>query len=120
MFVVPALRKVREGRGTLSIPDASEIKATRPADFVGLNGTSETRALPKNGSEPFPNAARGGAFRRPAFGISRQDRLHGRSLGPLVKARGLRDDATVKMKFSGRNAPLKPKGGLNGPPGWYF
>ena len=87
MFVVPALRNAREERGTLSIPDASEIKATRPADFVGLNGTSETRALPKNGSEPFPKTARSGVFRRPAFGISRQDRLHGRSLGPLVKAR---------------------------------
>jgi hypothetical protein len=35
---------------------------------------------------------------------------------PAGKGAGPRDDATVRMKFSGRNAPLKPKDGLNGPP----
>jgi hypothetical protein len=110
--VVPALRKAREGRGTLSIPDASEIKATRPADFVGLNGTSETRALPKRGSKrSFSAACIWGLPPGPvAWEIPR----------PPGKGAGLRDDATGKMKFSGRNAPLKPKDGLNGPPGWYF
>ena len=74
-----------------SLPAGAEARLV----LMGIDGTSETRALPKNGSEPFPKAARSGVFRRPAFGLP-PGPVAWEIPRPAGKGAGLRDDATSK------------------------